>query len=175
VVDPLGLVLKGGAWYLVARHRSEPRTYRVAAIESAQVLDERFVRPAAFDLAAFWSESTQRFEQGVYRDFATLRASAVGLNRLRSFSPIVAQAVERTMGPPDREGWRQVTVPIEAVEHAAREMLRLGDEAVVLEPAALRDALRATAAQMLAAYDRAQSASPPKRSTRAPARRTQDG
>ena len=175
VVDPLGLVLKGGAWYLVARQQREPRTYRVAAIESAQVLDERFVRPAKFDLAAFWSESTRRFEQGVYRDFATLRASAVGLNRLRGFSPIVAQAVERTMGPPDDQGWRQVTVPIESAEHAAREMLRLGAEAVVLEPAALRDALRVTAAQMLAAYDRAQSASRRKPSTRTPARRTQDG
>jgi predicted DNA-binding transcriptional regulator YafY len=48
VVDPLGLVLKGGAWYLVARgHRREPRTYRVAAVESATVLDERFARPAS--------------------------------------------------------------------------------------------------------------------------------
>jgi len=147
----------------------------VAAIESAQVLDERFVRPAKFDLAAFWSESTQRFEQGVYRDFATLRASPAGLKRLRSFSPIVAQAVERTMGPPDRQGWRRVTVPIESAQHAAREMLRLGDEAVVLEPVALRDALRATAAQMLAAYDRAQSASRPKRLPPPVARRTQDG
>ena len=160
---------------MVARQQREPRTYRVAAIESAQVLDERFVRPAKFDLAAFWSESTRRFEQGVYRDFSTLRASPVGLNRLRSFSPIVAQAVERTMGPPDDQGWRQVTVPIESAQHAAREMLRLGAEAVVLEPAALREALRATAARMLAAYDRAQSASRRKPLTRTPARRTQDG
>ena len=56
-----------------------------------------------------------------------------------------------------RRGWRQVTVPIESVEHASREMLRLGGEAVVLEPAALRDALRATAAQMVAFYDAATS------------------
>jgi predicted DNA-binding transcriptional regulator YafY len=170
VVDPLGLVLKGGAWYLVARHRREPRTYRVAAIESAQVLDERFVRPATFDLAAFWSESTQRFEQGVYRDFATLRVSAVGLKRLRSFSPIVAQAVDRTAGRIDRAGWRRVTVPIESVEHAAREMLRLGDQAVVLEPAALCDALCTTVRQMLAAYEGATQAD----SKRPAARRTQD-
>jgi len=175
IVDPLGLVLKGGAWYLVARHRREPRTYRVAAIERAEVLDERFARPPKFDLAAFWSESTRRFEQGVYRDFATLRVSALGMNRLRGFSPIVAQAVDRTAGRLDRHGWRQVTVPIESVEHAAREMLRLGDEAVVLEPAALRDALRDTTARMLAAYERAQPtpANPKRRATTPPARRAQ--
>ena len=173
VVDPLGLVLKGGAWYLVARHRREPRTYRVAAIETAQLLDERFVRPAAFDLAAHWDESTRRFEQGVYRDFATLRVSALGLHRLRGFSPIVAQAADRSAGPADRRGWRQVTVPIESVEHAAREMLRLGDAAVVLEPAALRDALRATAQAMLAAYEGVDQAGAKRRVARPPARRTQ--
>ena len=174
VVDPLGLVLKGGTWYLVARHRREPRTYRVAAIESALLLDESFVRPATFDLAAFWGESTRRFEQGVYRDFATLRVSPAGLSRLRGFSPIVAQAADRTAGRPDRRGWRQVTVPIESVEHSAREMLRLGDEAVVLEPAALREALRTTAQQMVAAYEGAPRADPQRRATRPAVRRAQE-
>jgi len=152
VVDPLGLVLKGGAWYLVARHRREPRTYRVAAITAAQLLDETFVRPPKFDLAAFWAESTRRFEEGVYRDFATLRVSAAGLARLANFSPIVARAAERSAGRPDAHGWRTVTVPIESVDHASREMLRLGADAVVIEPAALRDALRDTAGAMLASY-----------------------
>jgi predicted DNA-binding transcriptional regulator YafY len=78
--------------------------------------------------------------------------SARGLARLRGFSPIVAQAIQRTAQLPDAQGWRQVTVPIESVEYASREMLRLGAEAVVLEPAALRDALCATARTMLAAY-----------------------
>jgi len=153
VVDPLGLVLKGGAWYLVARDKREPRTYRVAAIAQAQVLDERFTRPARFDLEAFWSASTRRFEEGVYRDVATLRVSADGLARLRHFSPIVAQAADRTLTPPDARGWRTVTVPIESVEHAAREMLRLGADAVVVEPRALRDALQARAREMLAGYE----------------------
>jgi len=169
VVDPLGLVLKGGAWYLVARHRREPRTYRVAAIESAELLDESFARPPKFDLAAFWSESTRRFEEGVYRDVATLRVSALGLERLRGFSPIVAQAAQRTAGVADAHGWREVTVPIESVEHASREMLRLGAQAVVIEPAALRDAVRATAQAMLGSYAaRASSerAKAPKRSGR---------
>ena len=152
VVDPLGLVLKGGAWYLVARHRREPRTYRVAAIDRAELLDETFARPPKFDLAAFWSESTRRFEEGVYRDVATLRVSPLGLERLGTLSPFVAQAAQRTAGKADANGWRDVTVPIESVEHASREMLRLGADAVVLQPAALRESLCATARAMLARY-----------------------
>src|SRR5438874_287189 len=44
-VDPLGLVLKGGRWYLVAAHRGQPRTYRVSRIERAAVRDEPGTRP----------------------------------------------------------------------------------------------------------------------------------
>jgi len=190
IVDPLGLVLKGGAWYLVgvrearerdarvnrhdrdvrvnrhdrdAREQRDLRTYRVSAIAQAQVLDEGFTRPARFDLEAFWSASTRRFEEGVYRDVATLRVTADGLARLRHFSPIVAQAADRTLTEPDARGWRTVTVPIESVEHASREMLRLGADAVVLEPRALRHALQARVREMLAGYE---SAAPPRRASR---------
>jgi predicted DNA-binding transcriptional regulator YafY len=151
-VDPLGLVLKAGAWYLVARQGRELRTFRVAAIQRAEASDTVFQRPRQFDLAAHWREATQRFEEGIYRDIATLRVSPAGLRRLRGFSPIVALAADRSLGDPDRDGWRTVTVPIEAVDHAAREMLRLGAEAEVLEPAALRERLRTIAARMAALY-----------------------
>ena len=150
VVEPLGLVLKGSAWYLVARtvrtERRGPQTYRVGAIRAAALLDERFERPARFDLAAFWAESTQRFEEGIYRDAATLRVSPRGWKRLCGFSPIVAAAAERTAGAPGADGWREVTVPIESVDDAAQQMLQLGGEAEVLEPHALRAALHATGA-----------------------------
>ena len=112
----------------------------------------RATRPRAFDLAAYWAEATQRFEEGVYRDFATLRASAAGLKRLQTFSPVVAQAVQRTTTAPDAEGWATVTVPIESIDHAAREMLKLGTDAEVLEPADLRSRLAHAARAMLALY-----------------------
>ena len=38
---------------------------------------------------------------------------------------------------------REVTVPIESIDDAARQMLQLGGEAEVLEPQALREALHA--------------------------------
>jgi hypothetical protein len=122
-------------------------------MHEVQVLEQRFKRPRQFDLAAWWADATQRFEEGVYRDFATLRASVAGLKRVKGFSPAVAQAVERTAGTADAAGWITVTVPIESIEHAAREMLRLGAEAEVLQPTALRTQMRDAAQAMRALYD----------------------
>jgi predicted DNA-binding transcriptional regulator YafY len=151
-IEPLGLVLKAGAWYVVGRRGRTARTYRLSNMHDVQVLKQRFKRPRPFDLAAYWADATQRFEEGVYRDFATLRASAAGLKRLKAFSPVVAQAVQRSAEAPDANGWVTVTVPIESIDHAAREMLRLGAEAEVLEPGALRERMARMAQQMLALY-----------------------
>jgi predicted DNA-binding transcriptional regulator YafY len=151
-VDPLGLVLKAGVWYLVARQGRELRTFKLAAIQTLERLTEPFVRPRRFDLVAYWAEATRRFEESVYRGVATLRVSPAGLARLRRFGPLVADAADRASGAADARGWRRVTVPIESVEHAADEMLRLGAEAEVIEPEALREALRLKAERLLALY-----------------------
>jgi len=151
-VDPLGLVLKAGVWYLVARQGREMRTFKLAAIQALERLGETFVRPRRFDLVAHWAEATRRFEDSVYRDVATLRVSPAGLARLRRFGPLVADAADRSAGAADERGWRKVTVPIESIEHAADEMLRLGAEAEVLAPPALRDALRERAERLFELY-----------------------
>ena len=83
-IEPLGLVLKAGAWYVVGRRGRIARTYRLSNMHEVQLLGQHFKRPREFDLAAYWAEATQRFEEGVYRDFATLRASAAGLKRLKA-------------------------------------------------------------------------------------------
>ena len=49
-LQPLGLVLKAGIWYLVAGGSDRPRTYRVSNILEITVRDERFERPKDFDL-----------------------------------------------------------------------------------------------------------------------------
>ncbi|HUG11804.1 MAG TPA: WYL domain-containing protein [Opitutaceae bacterium] len=54
VLDPLGLVAKGGTWYLVAKTSAGLRTYRVSRIAKAAVLDTPSERPSDFDLAAYW-------------------------------------------------------------------------------------------------------------------------
>jgi hypothetical protein len=62
-LDPLGLVARANRWYLVAGKGDEPRTYRVSRIRSPEILAELAERPAAFDLAAHWEASTNRFRE----------------------------------------------------------------------------------------------------------------
>ncbi len=65
-VEPLGLVLKAGVWYLVARAAGDAkgaRTYRLSNILELDVTEESFRRPKDFDLAAWWLASTKRFEK----------------------------------------------------------------------------------------------------------------
>lgn len=155
LLRPLGLVLKAGFWYLVALPDGDaaPRTYRLSSILSLTALDKGFTPPRGFDLARHWQDSTRRFEAAIYSGSATLRASAVGLRLLKEQSSAVADAVTRSArADPDAPGWTRVTVPIESVSHATRQFLGLGLEVEVLQPAALRQQLRATLAQLAQRY-----------------------
>ncbi len=51
-VEPLGLVLKAGAWYLLARTVGQTacRTYRLSSLRAVHVGTQSFVRPRGFDL-----------------------------------------------------------------------------------------------------------------------------
>ena len=51
-IEPLGIVLKGGAWYLAAQSDGGVRTYRVARILKLTILDRPFDYPKSFDLEA---------------------------------------------------------------------------------------------------------------------------
>ena len=69
VLDPLGLVLKAGVWYLVARVADDargPRTYRLSRVRAAAALDEQFARPAGFDLQEHWAAYQRDYEQRLF-------------------------------------------------------------------------------------------------------------
>src|SRR5262249_5648889 len=61
-LGPLGLVLKAGAWYLVAQSGKSVLTYRVASIHDAEMTEEHFARPKSFDLAGHWEKSSRDYE-----------------------------------------------------------------------------------------------------------------
>src|SRR6185295_15228439 len=57
-LEPYGLVLKGGHWYLIAastRKNRRTSTYRVDHIRDIETLEETFTRPDNFDLAKYWA------------------------------------------------------------------------------------------------------------------------
>ena len=137
-LGPLGLVLKGGVWYLVAQSGKHIRTYRVANIEDAEITDEPFARPKRFDLAAHWAQSSSDYVAGVYRAEATVRLSAAGANRLDQLGTFAKNAALKTAGKPDRQGWIRCKVPIESGDYGLRELLRFGEDIEITGPPALR-------------------------------------
>lgn len=154
VLEPYGLVLKGGRWYLVAARpdRADPATYRVNQILDLTPLDEPFERPE-FDLPAWWRAHVVEFRAGLHRDEARIRLSPRGFARLREVgSDVVVAAAEASTGPPDATGWVHAVIPIESLTHAHGDLLRLGAEVEVLAPAALRTRLSETAAALAALY-----------------------
>lgn len=137
VVEPFGLVLKAGAWYLVARSAGVARIYKIANILHHDVMDTRFERPADFDLSAWWSAETALFEAALRPGKAQLRATPLGLQRLSQLGAYAQHAVNAAKTADD-DGWSDVVLPIETIDHAALMLLGIGAEIVVLQPEALR-------------------------------------
>jgi predicted DNA-binding transcriptional regulator YafY len=151
-LEPLGLVLKAGVWYLVAQvGGGEQRTYRVSQIQTLALTDDSFERPDGFDLAAYWTAWAKDFETRLYRGEATLRLSPEGLRRLCVVSPEIDLA-GRLAEAPDADGWTQVTLPMESLDHSAGEILKLGAEAQVLAPPELREKMAQIARRLAGLY-----------------------
>lgn len=152
-VHPLGLVLKAGVWYLVAQHDERLRTYRVTKILELTGTQETVVRPDGFDLADWWRDHVERYEQAAHQDSAVVRLSPAGVKSLPDvLDSRTSRAALRTLGSPDADGWRRVNVPVESVERAAVDLLKLGADAQVLAPPALVARIAGTIHAMAAHY-----------------------
>ncbi|MFE5328151.1 helix-turn-helix transcriptional regulator [Embleya sp. NPDC056575] len=137
-VEPYGLVLKAGRWYLVAAGPSGIRTYRIDQILELRSLEDEFAVDG-FDLAGYWN--------GYLADFRTRRHTGQALVRL---TPRGARHLGVT---PTGNGWTQTRVPIESIDQAHGEFLRLGTDIEVLAPAALRDRIAATIRTLSTRYE----------------------
>ncbi|MHA4838323.1 helix-turn-helix transcriptional regulator [Sphingopyxis sp. MSC1_008] len=146
-VEPLGLVLKAGIWYLAARGGGTIRIFRIANIDALTIGDTPFERPADFHLASWWQAEQARFEAELFGATATLRASPDGCKRLAAQSPRGAEAVAGA-GIAAADGWRELTMQVEDSDHGARDMLALGAEVELLAPESFRRRIAALAQQI---------------------------
>lgn len=148
-VDPLGLVAKGGVWYLVARAGDDVRSYRVSRVASARLADGRAERPEGFDLAAFWAGSLARFREETPRFDACFRAHKSVLHLLR-YAGRFSRLEEAS--EPDAEGWAAVRMRFQFEEDACGFALSFGTKVEVVEPAGLREKILKMAEEVVRFY-----------------------
>jgi predicted DNA-binding transcriptional regulator YafY len=154
VVLPLGLVNKAGIWYLVASSEGKdgPAVFRVGRMTAARVLPQPAVRPAGFDLVAFWDRWAAAFQASLPRVEVRVRASPAAL---AAFPEVLGDGAGRALaaaGPPDGRGWREVTLTFEHEVAAGHRLAGFGGEVEVESPPAVRDWLLATAREIVSLY-----------------------
>ncbi|MGK5631890.1 helix-turn-helix transcriptional regulator [Streptomyces sp. URMC 123] len=167
-LEPYGLVLKAGVWYLAARVDGAFRVYRVDRFTSVAPAptpspapgegagdggDGRFARDEDFDLPAFWERHAAEFARSLLRDEVVVRLTPAGAAQLPHVTDrAAAEEALAAAGGPDAAGLVTVTLPVESPEVAYGQVLALGPEAEVLGPPALRERFTAAAARTAALY-----------------------
>jgi predicted DNA-binding transcriptional regulator YafY len=152
VLDPLGLVLKAGVWYLVAAADGQPRTYRVSRVARVTPREEPFERPEGFDLAAFWTESSAAYERDTPRVDVTLRLPGERLARLHGVIGDRPYETLVRLDDPDEDGWLHVRVTLDWPSEVAAQVLAIGPDCEVLAPPELREKVATQAARLAARY-----------------------
>lgn len=150
-VGPLGLVLKGGVWYLVALSKGGPRTFRVSRVEAVEPGD-RFERPDGFDLARFWAESTARFEAEPPTVSITVRVDPAALPSLEASVGRAAAATFVVPKQPDPDGWLRVRFRHDSLDAAFDDLLPRVAMLEVIAPDELRARFAAAGRSLVQRY-----------------------
>lgn len=148
-VEPLGVVFYGGAWYLVAwcRLRQGYRHFRTDRIVRLEMLPEAMPARPDFSLARHLEQEMAQAETLAARVWFSARAH----ERARSES--YATLVEEKK----RDGGGEFTLYTYSLEWLARWVLSFGRDAEAVEPAALRELVRAEAAEIATRHARMSS------------------
>ncbi|MGW0039490.1 helix-turn-helix transcriptional regulator [Gordonia sp. NPDC003376] len=150
VLDPVGLIVAGDTWYLVANAAGDERLYRISRMSVVEILDEPAHRDPDVDLAEIWERRRREFR-----------------GRFESVDVVVRCAAEHVVGfEPSAQVCGIGDDPDEAGR--VRVALRFGDRGValkvvwmglierdfrVVEPGWLRDEIREKAARITAGHD----------------------
>ncbi|MET7992266.1 WYL domain-containing protein [Amycolatopsis sp. NPDC005232] len=155
-LDPHGLVVKNGVWYLVAADRtrgttSPLRTYRVSNILELHTEDVTFERVTPFDLAEFWQHHLTDFDRRRLTATAHIRVAPELVAELPDLGDSsLADAVRH--GSRDEQGWVLAELPIESAAKGAVQLIGYGGGIEVVSPPELRTELVALAKAVLKQY-----------------------
>ncbi len=154
MIDPLGLILKAGKWYLAGAVGGTVRTYKIEKFIDVETLTDPVERPQDFDLAAYWQRAVDRFEADLRRIEARVRVFPAALDGVDRLGSRNAEIIRRAT--PDEEGIRDAIIWIENIAHGAEQVMGFGETLVVLAPETLRMAVVERARRVIARYERGQ-------------------
>ena len=158
----MGLVLKGGIWYLVGRVGSAMRTYRVSRVLAVRPNGERFERAAEFDLAAYWADSIVAYEGSRATVEAVFRCRPEDMEAVGDIVGMRRLGRSTAVPDPDDPSLVQLHLAFDWIDQAQAAAFGLGHLVEVLAPPELRAQLVKVARAVLLRYSTsdAPSASP---------------
>jgi predicted DNA-binding transcriptional regulator YafY len=139
VVEPLGLVLKAGIWYVVAVSDGDVRTYRARRISEATPTGETFARPAGFELASHWTDSIAAYERSTPHVTVTVRVDPRSLGVLADVVGERALRRAERLEDADPDGWYRLRLDVDWPEEVPGRLLAIGGALEILDPPEIRD------------------------------------
>jgi predicted DNA-binding transcriptional regulator YafY len=152
LIDPLGVVLKAGVWYLVARTGEELRTYRISRIVSLETVADRFVRPEDFDLAEHWERAVSAYESSLPSFEAQVRVREPSLWRVSDVVGTTRAREAIAAAARDADGWLTLTLPLGDMGYAESQLLAFGTDLEVISPPEFRERMARSAQGMARFY-----------------------
>lgn len=149
-VNPLGLVAKGSTWYLIASSDEKIRNYRASRLISVTLIDETFTRPNDFDLANYWSESTQSFIKSLPKYKVSVEVSPSIIQRIRFTGRFVQ--VDK-IDPPSKNGWIPISFCFDTEQEAMDYILGFGDQIRIVQPGSLKQKIYHMAKRVVHFYE----------------------
>jgi predicted DNA-binding transcriptional regulator YafY len=146
-VNPLGLVLKGTTWYLLAGTEDGMRTFRVGRVTSVEDTGKRVERPLGFDLAQAWDQVVHRVDE--------LRSPAeVSVLADPDAVEVLRWIFERraVLGEVQADGRALMRIGGHRTEMIVAQLAGLGRQVEVLGPAEAREQLARLGEELVATY-----------------------
>jgi predicted DNA-binding transcriptional regulator YafY len=147
-VEPYGLVVQAGIWYLLAQTADGRRVFRVGRIRCARLAGAGFQRPTDFDLAADWRAMRARFlaHSSRYRVELLVEAPLLPMvRRILNWPHEFAVAAAS-------DGRMRIELSFDSLEIARFCTLGCGMLVEVVAPGELREALREAVRAMAEQY-----------------------
>jgi predicted DNA-binding transcriptional regulator YafY len=150
VVHPLGLVVKGSVWYLIAGTDAGQRTFKVGRVTSVELTTEPSERPADFDLGAAWEQIAANIEdmRSPHHIEALVDADIVPVLRWM----FDRQLTVLTADQPGTTGRVPVRIGGHSVERLAQQLAGWGSHIEITAPPAARAVLAQVGTHLVATY-----------------------